>query len=256
MGNDLMQHALPGLMSPGEMRTLIDSFSPTMEGGEAVLTRLPSKAEREVLQKRLADLRLTLRPVADAMVDKERAVQAIGLMFAGFTSLLKADAVDLTNAFLMHLQTLPLFALVKACEAVTQNRIPDYDPKFPPTSPQLYSFAAKAAEATRIELLKVERILGAKRVLRAKETPGAKERIEASRRDFHARMQSMDGDGGSLMTPDERVRVSQREVARSKRMMLDDYAKLGLEPVERNGLLISPTLASSLGVLMRKVGER
>lgn len=248
MTNDIIQHALPGLMSPGEIKALVNSFT-VMVDKEMLVSRLPDKGEREALQRRRGDLVTALRPCGMSITDKEKAQQALGLMFGGFTSLRKSDCEELVIAYLLHLDTLPLFAVIRACEAVPKCLLPNYDKAFPPTSPQLYSYAAKLVEHHRIELHQIENILTARKTIRPVDAPGAAERIAASLADFHARCPSI-----GTLTADERATITARQIEQNKSAILADYQRLGLEPVYAGGLLMTPTLARMQRIPLRRIG--
>lgn len=252
MGSNLTTapHAmLPGLVDEIHIGRLVDSFQIEESGRDICLDRLPTKAERELFQYRNVNLTKQLRPCNLAATEMDGARKHLGMMFAGFPNLRRADTDELLNAYLWVLQKFPLFAVIEACADVTGNRVAGLKPEFPPTSPQMAKFADDHVTRVAAEQLKIDKILRAKQVMRPPDTVGAGERVMVSLKDFHNRMNA--GPVFGTLTQDDKERITSREKLEARQAVLREWAHLGLSPiVGKDGTVISPTLARQMGLLM------
>lgn len=122
------------------------------DDGEPESLRLPSAAERGLLEQRRRELAAAATPCSlDS--ERRRAAAAIADMLDGF---LRARSIDVAAkqamiaGILTDLAALPAWAIERACERVRRGEF-DGNPDFVPTSPRLYRLASAELVPLRLE---------------------------------------------------------------------------------------------------------
>lgn len=236
---------LPGLADDRHVSRLIDSFMIEDDGREVTLDRLPSKDERELFVLRNNNLKRSLRRCDAAMADLDRAKRDLAVMFNGYPAMRNDDVDARLLAYLLVLQSYPLFAILEAIQDVAHNRYENLDPMRPPTSPLLARRCADIVARVATEQLRLDKILSAKKVMRVETAPGAHDRVMASLRDFRGRVIVPDGD--------ERRAMLARQAQRDRLTLLREWNDLGLPVVySRDGQPMSVALARQYGLLRER----
>lgn len=244
---------LPGVATAVDVGNLARSFviEEPGQGKSACLDRMPTTAERTMLQERNRELRTLLRPCEMAGTDQEKARQAIALMLAGFPILRNADKATMIESYWeTFARGLPLVAVVHACNAVNANEIAGFDPDYgPPASPRLCATAKVVMHKLGAEQHRIDRILTASSVMRPLATPEQAERIKGGLRDLANKL-NVSNENASA---EERMRRFQAERSANNKSILAEYRALGLEPrYSGDGNLISPSLARQFDPSMNK----
>lgn len=251
--------SLPDNLSPERSVTdLLDSFVGKIQyrGSVITLDRLPSPAERKLLQARQREVTSMLRPAELASAEKERAVQAVSLLYAQYTNMRDpaetAEGIALTMA-----KELPLWAIVKACDDVYHGRVYDEDrktgarkylsPDYPVTGIRLAQVAGEYCRKLRDERVNIGNVLSCSQI-RA-DLPDNRGRT------INPRLPSLSDAHAHL----EKHFQAQRKTTRDKMAMLADeqrersvlniYKQRGIEPQRnRHGVLIHPDILEMLPV--------
>ena len=257
---DNFQPGLPGLTQPAAIRRLVDSFSMFDEGTEVVINRQPSSAERQALTGRLSEIAPALLSLGASMTAKKKASQMLAAFFAGYPSLLNADAPGLVTAYVADLVNVPLFALERALDDIKHGRVTvrergremPLDRSWPPASTIVYDQAVRVMSDLEGEAIKIRRVLGRTKLSRP-EISADQSAIDAPR------VRAMADEAiRQLQKPDpldlvrlEQVEKTRRESIRRQREdfdanVLDQYHQLGVDPVYSDDVLVSPELARKL----------
>lgn len=121
------------------------------DGAPAESVRLPTVAERQALERRQARLRILARGAGGSDTDKRRSAAAIAAMLAGFPSLRNGDTRGMVAGYVADLQSLPAWAIERACERVRRGEVAGLSLDFAPPSPRLYQIAAAELVPLRTE---------------------------------------------------------------------------------------------------------
>lgn len=112
------------------------------DGAPPESVRLPTVLERQMLDRRRAELAQLLRPACHTREDQLRIGAAIAEMLDGFSSLRNVDRRGLVAGFVTDLQNLPAWAVENACGKVRRGEVEGLSLDFAPSSPRLFSLAA------------------------------------------------------------------------------------------------------------------
>jgi hypothetical protein len=244
---------LPGLLPNVEVLRLAQSFRTYDEGGELVIDRMPSAAERHLLIERSQELGVALQPIAERSANQVEAGAVIAALLVGYGISRNDKSSGQTIAvYIKHLESVPLFAIKAACDDVrfgrvydvdrrTGNRIP-LDPDYPPSTVRLRMVAQKHIDAMFAEKYAFDKVLRAKRALPAlpseAERARVSEQLKGLARDIAARSASEDLEG-----IERAARRAEESRSLSERLILAEYARLGMKPERVAGILVSPELA-------------
>ena len=257
MANDLTLHsdALPGLDLVDEGERVLAAFVADLheEGGTPMLSVLPSKAQRAVLIEHCNKLGTLIRPTSMATEDGKRAASALALMFSGFLSLRKADAVELVTTFLAHLEELPVFAIEAACRDVPAGRVTEYDqrrgrhvpidPAYPPTSPQLFAAAARHAEKHRAAHYNAGKVLAITKIY-APVSEAERERVQAKLKELATSLAERSAD--AMLRDSKRAQAGAKELPSSADLARREYDAKRQKPIYAGDIMISPSLAQQI----------
>jgi len=129
------------------------------DGSRVEARAIPNASERRELEQRIGDLRSALRPAGLAMADRERVGAAVARMFAGYPSQRNSDPRATIATYVLELESLPAWAVERACEAVRLGKVPEVNPDFPPSSVRLNQIAALELDVAKAEKGKIEALL-------------------------------------------------------------------------------------------------
>jgi hypothetical protein len=237
---------LPGTASAADALRLAESFQIEVEGfgKPALLDRLPTPDERRLLQARNADLRSQLRPANLAVADQERGRGALSLMFGGYPSMrgqTPREKNALIDTYWGHLQSLPAFAIIRACDDVIHNRVADLDPDWPPTTPRIVKQAQGYVAKAAAEQMRLEHILSAQKAMVPLMDQAARDRVAAGLNELAKAIDV----GTEVMGAEDRAKRRSAGASFSEREILRQYRAAGIEPRYTGGgkLLVSPALA-------------
>jgi hypothetical protein len=155
---------LPALLTAADVPAVLASFRMQQDsyGQPIQINRMPSNAERALLQQRNAGLASALQRTDD----EDGVKAALGRMFDGYPSLRNAtNKSDLLDAYWVQLRGQPLIAVQVACERVEQNMVAEVSPEYPPTSPRMVELSRGLAGFLRAEQYQIDRILRASKLL-------------------------------------------------------------------------------------------
>ena len=248
---------LPGLLPDVEALRLAESFRRFDEYGQAVLDRMPTALERQIMLARSADIAAALAPVSDRPTVRAEAAEIIAGLLVGY-GYARGDkaAAQTITVYVKHLDSVPLFAIRAACEDVKAGRVFDVDPKTgnrkplnpdkEPSTIRLRTVAQKHVDDLRAEQWKFDRVLRAKRALPPPASEEERARLASKLanlgEDLRAKAATEDLDREAVA-----ARVADAMNVARDRDILAEYARLGVEPVRSGSLLVSPELARRTG---------
>lgn len=171
------QPKLPALLTADDVPAVLASFVVEQEGfGRPIkLDRMPTAAERDLLQHRLRLLDSALANVND----RGAAERVLAVMFAGFPQLQKAAVADLLDAYWAQLEGQPAVCIAMACHKVSQKLVPLLDCDYPPTAPRMVDLARREASVLRGERFAIDRILRATELIPRAPDAASRARIGA-----------------------------------------------------------------------------
>lgn len=81
--------------------------------------------------------------------DRKRALEAIGMMLAGFPSSQSAISEITAESYLLAVSNCTISAIEATCAAFLQGQVTGHNNDFPPTAPRLASLALALGDAAR-----------------------------------------------------------------------------------------------------------
>lgn len=185
-----------------EVRRVVRQAAPYYEGCVPVIRRQLTAVERQLLQRRNGDLAAALRPFVDRPTERTMAQVLLGKFFAGYPSLINADAPTMVAAYMDRLGSMPVFALARALIDIAKGnvRVRDkwgrevtLDRDFPPSADRIYDQMQKIIQPMTDEQMQIGKVLNARKVVPADETdPEVRARIGAGLKELKLRLQGMD----------------------------------------------------------------
>lgn len=235
-----------------EFLGLLIQFTVFDEGG-LVLNRMPTAAERRALQDRKSDLGRALMPARETGSDTVQLRTALALWIGGYSSLAHVDNGGLVASYVSYLQEKPLWAVMRAIQAAKDGLLEVFDGKgaplplsseFAPSAQSLRDAAAGYVRSYEAERDKIGQVLTARRLMRPEPTPESRERVGAMLTEFAATLSMRDATSPDVEAAAQARRAKHRQwlADRERAAVLGEYARRGIEPVERGGILISPAL--------------
>lgn len=269
----IREPTLPGLLPNVEAINLANSFGAALDGSGYVVARMPTLLERQVLSSRSSAIERALRPIRETREDRAAAGEAIAGLLVGYGYARNDPAAEQTIAvYVKHLETIPLFAVVAACEDVraglvydverrTGNRIP-LSPDKEPSTIRLRAVAQKHVDKLADEKYRFDRVLRANRTLPAPIGEAERAVVADKFKELQADMvrRAAASGLGTELTPAEREKLQaaraaaeDRRRAAAERLIVGEYEGLGLAPVRSpNGILISLAMMLSNGWVVRE----
>lgn len=255
------QPGLPGLAPPADEATeLLRGFSVWEEGRDYVASRLPTSVERQVLQRRLLVLDRALKAFEKNPTEEEAVKRALGAFFAGYPTLVNADAPGLVVAYMTDLRTMPRFAIERALDQIKRGQVRvsngrgtqvPLDPDYPPSSARVYDVAVRALHDRAMEQVKIQKLLRAKSADVEREmTPEERAAVGARIRKMADEARGTLREGIAAATSVERTAADERRRALEERRRAQweegcraAWAAVGREPLHVGGQMVSPELA-------------
>lgn len=249
---------LPGLLPNVEAARLADSFRFIIESHEALIDRMPTVVERQMLASRSASIDAALAPLGRNRETHDAAAEALADLFVAY-GIGRADkkSGQTVTVYLKHLEGVPLFALIAAVDDVKYNRVYDVHPRtgdripldkdFPPSSIRLRSVAEKHVSKLYEEKLKFDRVLKAKRLFAPPINEAERAKVLAGLQELSRQL------GGPDPAEQHAAHVASWRLhlgmLRRSEDILGEYAARGLAPVRAGRYAVSPELARKLGPL-------
>lgn len=254
--NTEMQPVLPGVLSAhAQAREALDRFSITKEGREIIINRYPTSEEREVLTRHRERIDVMLRPTSYQSTDGDKLTSMLSLLFSGYAQLAKMDrseASTFTAGYVQHLQHLPLFALARACEDISRNRVPGLNKDHPPAAPRIGHIAEDYVAKAAAERRRCIDVLHANLLERQAEANTA----ESIARVQLMHQQAVRALGGhtdvETQWDKKKTEIQEWHREQAKKQLLNEWAHLGEEPKAIAGIPISVGLARLLRLIPPK----
>lgn len=165
---------VPALRLDESKDDLVRQFGLHLEGSVSVIKRGPSMVERQILQKRNVALMQVLQPISASREATALAKALLAQFFKGYPSLLNQDGGSLISAYMVDMESLPLFAVARAVLDIKQGRVKirdqrtgremDIDPDWPPSSSRIAEVARRFVNEPAKEQYNISRVLTAKRI--------------------------------------------------------------------------------------------
>lgn len=256
---------LPGLLPAEEVDQLADDLASSLEMDDFsrfTMARLPSIAERQMLQKRVGDLEEVLSGIGPGSTASpggqqwQQARRALGALFAGYPSLRNANVPEMLDTYLAWMMDLPAFAIAEACGLLGRGQAKWTDPHtgeverqslhHPPSTSLFFTLAQPLALRHREKLAQIEKVLRVKQI-----TPPVPSEAERAR--VGAQMQEL---ADSLKRPMRAAVVDEKQeeldrvnaLARNQNIAAAWRAE-GYEPMfNEGGGIASPGLLKSQGL--------
>jgi hypothetical protein len=250
----LFDPLLPGLLPVLEITAMIDSFRVETVGNALTISRMPNGAERAVLQKRNASLTGYLQPALHTAQSKVALRTDLAVWFGGYPSLRNADHASMVASYVTYLQTMPLWAVRKVIAAIIAGSVTETDGRgghkpisadLPPSATRMKQLAEKEINPYRDEQWKVDRILNAKKLtvpeIDPEERKNGAPRVRSMMEDYHRQVAAGKADQEERRAELSAVAAAAHR-ASNDRMILDEYARIGMQPVYADDMLVSPML--------------
>lgn len=254
MNNDLiLKSSLPGSLYPERAITdLLESFVRRIQYDHADITldRLPTEAERKQLQARQREVATLLRAAELASAEREKAIQAVSLLYAQYTNM--RDPAETAEGIAITLaKELPLWAIVKACDDVYHGRIYDEDkktgarkylsPDFPVTGIRLAQVAGAYCAKLRDEKVNLGNVLSCNKVRPS--LPDNRDRVVVPRMPVMSEAQSFAEKHHQEQRAKTREKMAEAEKRGRERTILMLYKRMGIAPKRTAaGELIHPEI--------------
>lgn len=221
---------------------------------EPRLEVMPTPAERKAIEEGAKALYAFIRPIGTAIAAQERAREAFGALYTGYARL--PDTADnLVTACVLHLEKIPLFAIIEAIGEIRSGsaRCDDLGIKagWPPGAFQVFQLAEQIVEPYSARWGRMRKVLAAKQV--TYRVPEAeREKVSHLLADL----------ANALRAP-----LSAEELARKRRaaeyqrkgnrdFMLREYAERGIEPFkDADGELVSFAMCERIGMVIGEDDE-
>lgn len=208
-----------------------------------LLDRMPSAVERETMQQRMVELGWLLRPARNDKRDEARVRAAIAVMLNCYASTRNSGEAGINGVWIIAAGQ-PAIGMIRACELAAEGRIPGVDTEWPPATPTLMVVARKYVEPLRLEQALISKILHAKGTIQDATSDGeARARVAAMAQEFKARVAAME------LNDPERQAMRHRQKLANEGAVIEEWRALGRSPIVKDGLMLSPSLARSLGLL-------
>lgn len=229
--------------------------------GHLVLSEKLAPATRQRIAKRREELERGL------IVAQPRDIRAaiLKLMVSYGSAQMTADEASvIVAAYVSSLssENLPLFAIERAClrfrtGAVKPEEVGEkfFSQGYRPSSAQLCIIARKVVQPYRNEFHVANELLSAQVGVVVSVSPEERERAAKLLRDTAAALRTAD----SKQAMETRGRQEQHAAwvqSASTRAMLEQYDALGIEPVQKNGVVTSLALLKANGWTIQTVGDR
>ena len=254
---------LPGLLEGEQAAALADELAAGMtvdDSSRLCLRRLPTAVERVMLEKRQAELEVSLAPIgpgdtgAPGGAAWRQARQALAALFAGYPSLRNANVAEMLDTYLAWLADRPAFAIADACRQIGKGEARWVDPAtgkaerpspdFPPPAPRINELISSIARARTADLVKIDKVLAIDRVLPAPLSAEERDRVGLR----------MAGLAAHMKAPLEAARSEGEERrmnminAANQRVVAAAWRSEGYEPMpDAKGHLASPGMLKSIG---------
>jgi hypothetical protein len=259
VGNSLIAQSetLPGLLPDEDAMRLAESLARTISAddrGRPCMDRLPTVVERQMLDRRRADVIMALDGINMGGPGEGRARSALAALFAGYSSLQNANTLQMLDTYLGWLGDLPDFAIVEACALIGRGKAQIIDPatekpqsvglRFPPTPAEMHVLASPFAKRRWDEVLLIERVLRVKEITPRPVSDAERARVAEKIADLAA----------SMKVPLERERDersaarAQQTAAGGQQSIAAQWRAEGYEPMFKpDGSIQSPSLLRSVG---------
>lgn len=258
----LRKRTLPGLLPAEEVDRLADGLAATLEiddRSQFTMARLPSIAERQMLQKRIVDFEEALSGIGPGDTQAlggeqwKLARRALAALFASYPSLRNANVAEMLDTYLAWMQDRPAFAVAEACRMIGKGEAkwPDGEGGFeyahkdhPPSVQRIDSLAAVCTEPHRDKLAQIEKVFRVKRVTPPAPTEAERARVGELMRELAASMKKPLEEARS----DVEERQMAAAVAQHTAIACAAWRAEGYEPIfNENGGISSPGMLKSMG---------
>lgn len=275
MANDLTttdQAAAPAeLRHPSrDLANMVAAFTNTIvddgPGRALSMPILPTPMQRRVLEDRLAVVTALLRGHDYSTTGSSRAQAALEALF-GSKIEHRGTGEDVAG-WLNLMRDRPAWAIEEACRDWFDGNVWDVDgkgrrtkvsPDFLPTAARINQIAIEKCADLAAEQAKLKRVLGVKeRTIggRTVAIPAPKKLFVEKRPDGSVLTNDANYAAAAQRTAAESA-MKERMLAFNEKLMLDEYAHLGIEPIrDAGGRVVSAGVARSMGVLGKAAKQR
>ncbi len=165
-------HTLPSQNDGStQLRESLDRFYGSIEkdGLQDAMPMLPTPSVRSELVERQRCLRTLLRPISEAMAERDRAKKSIAFLLGGYLNIKSENKEAIVEGYTAHVSKYPVFAIVEACADFANHRVVDrYDDEgnpvmftldHAPSAFRLLDQVKKRTADAQEEAAKIERVL-------------------------------------------------------------------------------------------------
>ena len=117
-------------LGENHFRDMLEKFYGSIErdGLQDALPRLPEPSVRKELVERQGALRTLLRPISEALAERDRAKKSIAFLLGGYLNIKAENKEAIVEGYTAHVSKYPVFAIVEACADFANHRVIDrYD---------------------------------------------------------------------------------------------------------------------------------
>jgi hypothetical protein len=129
------------------------------DGSAPSSNRVPSERERRQLQERREELAVMLTAARESPSQRQKAAAAIAQLLGGYLrgrNFTDQQKMSLVADVLADLESLPAWAIERACEKIRRGQVPEVGDNWLPTTPALFKIIARELDAVHAEQRQIE----------------------------------------------------------------------------------------------------
>lgn len=218
-----------------------------MVGGRWTLVTLPTREDRDRMERRKRELHRALQPISGTATERERAQQVIAQVLLGYpevTRKTQAEQLKLANTYVLLLNELPIFAIERVCDDWRRGLIPSVDYSFVPPAPLLAQLAERVKQPFAMDLARIRLVMDVREERYIEPPKRTAEEQAAINETVSSTLRAMNERAAAQQKVEADAEALRKSVAdtRRERVVAQAWEKFGHAPIKdpRTGLLLWP----------------